>query len=357
MTLPVLKSSLIAFGMTAILLCLFRPLAVRVGLVDSPDVRKHHDGEVPLVGGVAMFAGFLFGVLSLDAPLSHWRPLFAGGALLVIVGVLDDFRELSTRMRFAAQILAALLMVLWGGVEIKDLGTLGWWGGVVGLGTFTVPLTVFAAVGVINAVNMSDGTDGLAGGLVLVALLCLLGVALATGRSPDSKVLMLLAAAVAAFLAFNVRALGRRCAWVFMGDAGSMFLGLALAWFFIELSQGPERAIAPVTALWILALPLFDTVAIMVRRALHGRSPFAADRQHLHHMLLRLGFSVDQVVWLMCLVSAMFACIGLLAEHYHVPEALMFYLFLGLFALYFWSTMRAWRVMRFLHHAMDQQQA
>ena len=140
-----------------------------------------------LVGGVAMFAGFLFGVLSLDAPLSHWRPLFAGGALLVIVGVLDDFRELSTRMRFAAQILAALLMVLWGGVEIKNLGALGWWGGVVGLGMFTIPLTVFAAVGVINAVNMSDGTDGLAGGLVLVALLCLLGVALATGRSPDSS--------------------------------------------------------------------------------------------------------------------------------------------------------------------------
>ena len=204
---------------------------------------------------------------------------------MVIVGVLDDMHELSSRARFVAQITAALLMVSWGGVVLVDLGALHLDDSMFELHGMDVPLTVFCAVGVINALNMCDGIDGLAGGLSLVPLAGLAWIA----QGAEREMLLLLCIVVVAFLLFNLRLPGRRRALVFMGDAGGMFLGFAITWFFIAMSQGEGRLMTPLTALWLLLIPLFDTVWLIFRRAGTGRWPTNPDCEHLHHVLQMTG--------------------------------------------------------------------
>jgi UDP-GlcNAc:undecaprenyl-phosphate GlcNAc-1-phosphate transferase len=220
--------------------------------------------------------------------------------------------------------------------------------GEVELGGWAVPFTLFGAVGVINAFNMLDGLDGLAGGVALVAVgwlivLCLTAPTLL--QQGDISALLALVAAVAGFLAFNLRHPWQARARVFMGDAGSTMLGFVLSWFMVHLSQGDRAAMAPMTAVWILALPLMDTIAVMFRRIRAGRSPFAADRQHLHHLLLGYGLSEGQVtIWLL---GGAFVTggLGVLANELDVPDYWQFYIFAAVFLLYYRLTtgMRMWR--------------
>jgi UDP-GlcNAc:undecaprenyl-phosphate GlcNAc-1-phosphate transferase len=196
---------------------------------------------------------------------------------------------------------------------------------------------------------MSDGLDGLAASLALVTLGALGVLAWRGDAHRGVGVLLLLALVLLPFLAFNLRRSGR--ALVFMGDAGSMFLGFALAWFLIQFSQGEHRLMAPVTALWIFALPLIDTVAMMARRVMLGRSPFLADREHFHHLLLAAGLSEKQTLALMVLLALAAAGVGLTGEVLAVPEPWMFVGFAALFGLHFWVVMRAWRSKRLLRWA------
>ena len=333
---------LIAFMATLALIRLLAPVAHNIGLVDLPRGHKTHHGAVPLVGGIAMFCGFLFAILAAPVSLAPLRPLFAGAALLVIIGVLDDFRELAPGSRLAAQVAAALLMTLWGGVGLTDLGHLAGPAPVV-LGDWSVPFTVFSVVGVINALNLLDGMDGLAGGYALLAFLLLGTSAAAAGETASATVLFTLAAAAAAFLTTNLRLPGRPQALVFMGNSGSLFLGFALAWFVVQLSQGETRVIDPVTALWVLAVPLMDTVGILLRRLLHGRSPLRPDREHLHHLLCALGLGVDAALGAILGAGFLLAGLGYAAAATGVPETVRFAGFLGLFALYLTLTEMAWR--------------
>ncbi|HKJ23095.1 MAG TPA: undecaprenyl/decaprenyl-phosphate alpha-N-acetylglucosaminyl 1-phosphate transferase, partial [Gammaproteobacteria bacterium] len=222
--------------------------------------------------------------------------------------------------------------------------------GPVELGGWEIPFTVFSAVGVINALNMIDGLDGLAGSLALVALVSLSFTVLHSGHSASAHLLLIAVAVVVAFLLFNLRFSERRPARVFMGDSGSMFLGFVLTWYVIELSQGPVRVIAPVTALWVLAIPLFDAVYIMFRRMLMGLSPFAADRDHLHHLLQTLGLSAVQTLVVIVTAAVVLALFGLYGLYHGFSEARMFYGFLGLFALYFAGMNLAWWRLRTKRH-------
>lgn len=150
---------------------------------------------------------------------------------------------------------------------------------------------------------------------------------------------------ILAFLLFNLRLRGR--ALVFMGDAGSLFLGFVLTWFLVALSQGEQRLLAPVTALWLFALPLVDTLSMLARRMLRGRSPFLADQEHFHHILLAAGFGPGQTLVLMLLLALAAACIGLAGHFLGVSEHWMFFGFLGLLALHFRMIMRTWHQRRF----------
>ncbi|KAF0192088.1 MAG: UDP-GlcNAc:undecaprenyl-phosphate GlcNAc-1-phosphate transferase [Gammaproteobacteria bacterium] len=343
-----INSVLLTFGITAVLVMFLKPIAVRVGLVDAPDARKDHAGHIPLVGGLAIFSGFGLSCALLSPQLLLLDYFFAASAILIVVGVVDDFIELSARARFGAQIAASLVMVLGGHIMLYDFGALSWDGSLFTLGVFVIPLTVFSTVGVINAVNMSDGVDGLAGSYALVALIGLSIVSFIANHDAQGAALVLLAAGLLAFLAFNYRVPGRRRATVFLGDSGSTFLGFALTWFIIASCQGEDRIMTPVTALWFLMLPLFDTVGIMLRRIIKGRSPFAADREHFHHVLQRAGFSVNESLAVLLTLALTGMAAGLAGLYYQVPEMCLFITFLLLFSLYFLGMMHAWKVMRFL---------
>lgn len=328
-----LFSCFIAFAVAFACISLLQPLAIRLGLVDLPHGRKQHEGQIPLIGGIAMFLGLLFALLTLPISLHDYRSLIAGSALLVFVGILDDFHELSTRARFVSQVAAALLMTAWGGITLLNLGNLVFHKEIL-LHGWALPVTVFATVGIINAVNMTDGVDGLAGGLTLIELILLFFLAFHGGQLLAAHILMLMVAVVVAFLFFNFPVPGRRNARVFMGDAGSMFLGFVLSWFLVELSQGTTRVVSPVIMLWIMTVPLFDVGGVMVRRLQKRASLFAPDREHLHHVLQDWGLSNMQISLLLCGFALLCGLIGILATHLGITDGVMFIAFVILFLIY-----------------------
>jgi len=339
-------------ALTAGLIWLFKPVACRIGLVDQPGGRKNHRQATPLIGGVAIFCAFLLLLLTLDISLGQWRPFFLAAAVVFIVGVLDDFQETPPWSRFAAQIGASLIIVLWGNVELQNLGGLFSNRDVL-LGVLAVPFSVFCSVGVINATNMLDGLDGLAGGLLLIFFGALVALAWQGGLVVDTQILLLFCGVLVGFLLFNFRFAEGRSATVFLGDAGALFLGLAVAWFLMRFTQEPIGLLRPITAIWLFALPIMDAVAIMSRRVMLGRSPFSPDREHFHHILLAAGFSTRATVFIMLGLSVLMAAIGLAGEWGGVPEFLMFYGFLLLFAAYFWGMHHAWKVMKALRRVHD----
>lgn len=320
-------------------------MAIKVGLVDLPSQRKHHSGEVPLLGGVAMGVTFLAVLILSGVPLDGYRVLIGGGLLLIFVGVLDDIHELSATARMVIQISVALLMVTLDGVVSASLGNL------LGLGSiemdaWAIPFTVLAVVGVINAVNMSDGIDGLAGGIVLIAVAFLALVAALSGRTSDLTVLMVLIGVVAGFLIYNFPSRFSNQSKIFMGDSGSTLLGFLVVWFMLSLSQGEGSELRPVTALWILAYPIMDMAAIMIRRKLKGRSLFAPDREHLHHVFLLTGYSSRKTVTTLLLINLLLGSIGIVSQIMGVAEYVMFYAFLLLMLAYLFALRHAWKLMR-----------
>jgi len=334
--MQLLYSSISDFLITIGCISLLRPLAIRIGLVDTPHGRKQHSGHVPLIGGIAMLLGFLFALLTLPVSLQPYRSFIAGSALLVFVGVLDDFHELSAKARFVAQALSALIMVLWGKVALHNLGNLLFLGD-IHLGFFSIPITIIAVIGIINAVNMTDGVDGLAGGLALIELAALLFLAKEDEVGTQIKILALTIAGLIGFLWFNFRFPWRKQALVFMGDAGSMFLGFTLVWFLVDLSQGQHKLVAPAVMLWIMALPLFDIIGVMLRRLQKRQSVFSPDREHLHYLLKDVGFTTPQVTLTLCGIAAIFALVGILFDKMQIAEGVIFFSFLIMFGIYLWS--------------------
>lgn len=325
----------LSFSITVLGVFLLHPLALRLGLIDTPDTRKQHQGNIPLTGGLAMLMGLLVGLLTLPISLQHYRSFIAGSALLVFVGLFDDFRELSPKSRFFAQIAAVLLMFFWGKMYITHLGNLIFFKDIY-LGHYTsLIVTLIAGLGIINTINMIDGVDGLAGTLVLVELILLIYAAMTTQHFSVAALLLLLAASVLGFLWFNFPFPGRAHAKIFMGDVGSMLLGFGLVWFLIELSQNNVRPITPVTMLWIMSVPLFDATAVMLYRLIKGQSIIFSDRQHGHHLLLALNFSPLQINILLGSTNFVLGWVGLCAFYYHFNESLMFISFLIFFIFYF----------------------
>lgn len=326
----------LAFLLTSLCIFLLRPLSLRLNLVDAPNHRKQHLGHIPLVGGVAMFLGFAAALLTLPISLYAYRSLIAGLSLLVLIGLLDDFRELSAKSRLLAQIMAILLMFFWGDVKLTQLGSLFFQHSIV-LGTLSsFIITLLAGLGIINAINFMDGIDGLAGTVVFVEFTLLIICAWLSKQFFIMPVLFLMISVLAAFLLFNFRWRSNIQAYLFMGDSGSMFLGFTLIWFLIELSQHSQSAlVTPVTMLWIMILPLFDMVAVMLYRLIQKRSIFISDRAHIHYLLAAYHCSPRQISLWLGLFNFIFGGGAMIAFYYQISESFLFLTFILLFIVYF----------------------
>ncbi|NWG88036.1 MAG: undecaprenyl/decaprenyl-phosphate alpha-N-acetylglucosaminyl 1-phosphate transferase [Hydrogenophilaceae bacterium] len=326
--------ALLAGALTALSIVVLARYAGRLSLLDIPNGRKRHQVQTPVVGGLAVAIGFFASALA----GGYWgaiSPAFwLAGAMLLATGMLDDMHEFSSKPKFAIQIAAGLMVIYWGGGLLHDLGDLFGFGNIK-LGWAAVPFTVFGIIGVINAINMIDGIDGLAGLLTLGSLLGFAAIAQSGGLTGDVALILMLAAALAAFLAFNLRTPWHSRATVFMGDAGTLLLGFVLAWYAVTLANHPAGVMQPVTALWLLAIPLFDAVRMTAKRLCRGSNPFAADREHLHHLLMGFGLPTIKVVVIVGGVHCGFVAFGLANEFWlHWPEHVMYLGFLLLFAGY-----------------------
>ena len=330
--MPISFTTALAFLISVMLIVVLRRFAEPLGLIDHPAGRKAHAVPVPAVGGLAMFVAFApFAAMAL--PGVRGVGLAVALAILVLVGVLDDRFQLRPRYRFTAELAAALLLVL-SGQSVVYLGNL------LGLGPLHTGFTVAAFsiicyVGLTNATNMVDGIDGLAGSLGLVAVLFFTGIAVVTGNHSVALVGAAAIGALAGFLLFNLRIGGRTRAAVFMGDAGSMFLGCLLAWFAITLAGREPSPLTPIGAVWIVAIPLLDMGSVMLHRLRNGRSPFDGDRRHLHYLLVDSGVSVPRTVAILTGAALLCGVIGTGFPLLGIPEWAMFAAFVATwFAVY-----------------------
>jgi UDP-GlcNAc:undecaprenyl-phosphate GlcNAc-1-phosphate transferase len=321
---------LLSFALSAIAAKALAPIAVRIGLADQPGGRKQHEGIIPLTGGLAMFVGFGFAALTSELLVGPWLALIAALWLLVAGGAADDMHDISPRAKFLIQLFAALFMTSWASVYVVYLGNLFGFGP-VNLYNWAIPFSVVCALGVINALNMLDGLDGAAGGTALVATLWLAYAAAVQSLGTQALLLFILAAAIAGFLAWNLRLPPfRDQARIFMGDAGSMMLGLALCWFSIDVSQGTDRSLPPIVCVWILAVPLLDMARVMFVRVRRRADMFDADREHLHHFLLDRGIAPHHATLIVIGASLASGAFGIGAWRLGAPDWVMTYAFLAL---------------------------
>jgi UDP-GlcNAc:undecaprenyl-phosphate GlcNAc-1-phosphate transferase len=319
----------LAFVVTVVFMFVLRPVAVAIGLVDVPGGRKRHDSPVPLIGGICMSIGLGFGTSLVDHP-EFWNPTLLSVYLLAVVGVVDDRFDLPPNVRLIAQGCAALLLVFASDIAIRTLGEPLFFE--VHLGLFSVPFTILFIVTLINAFNIIDGIDGLAGGL---ASLSLGGLAMIGLHTDVFALTVLLLGVVGAFLLFNLPLSFNRAMRTFMGDAGSTFLGLSIAAVGIWLSQGNAPRMSPVIGLWFVAVPVFDLFSTVVRRIVSGRSPFAPDHEHLHHVLTENGLSRRSTLGWMLFLAGICACIGILGDMFVIPDGMLLLAWLGSGALYY----------------------
>lgn len=306
-----LSATQILLPMLVAILFMFvlRPLARGMGLIDRPGGRKHHEGEIPVIGGLAMLAGLLVGGIPLSGLIENYSYFAASVAILVLVGAVDDRYELPPSVRFLAQTCAALIMIYGADLVVLDLGRVSF-GEAVELGWFAPIFTLLLVLTAINAFNMFDGSDGVAGGQALMALVFLGAAAVMAGSLQALPLIANLFGVVFGFLIFNWPSMRTRDVRAFMGDAGSTMLGFTLAWVSADLSQGAGRAVTPMVVLWIFALPIFDLFSSMLRRVIAGRSPLHADSEHLHHILKRMGLSSRLVALTILLISVVLASFG-----------------------------------------------
>ena len=311
-------------------------IAAPLGLMDSPNARKRHVGDVPAVGGLAVYLSVFLGVVIAGAGSSAHMPLVIGG-ILVVTGLLDDKYGLSALLRLPIQATAAVLMLHVGGIGIESIGNI--WGtqATVFTGLAVTVFTIICTVGVINSINMIDGIDGLSGSVMLLTFIPLVYLSWAADEAGLVVLLSSFLCSILAFLYFNARVF-RPTAKVFLGDTGSMLLGFVLVWTLIKLTQGPGAVLSPVAAGWIFGLPLVDTVSVMVGRLLAKRSPFDADRTHFHYKLIDSGLSVNQTVVTIMLIHSVFIIIGLLANALSVFEPILFWSFTLIVVLHYFFT-------------------
>jgi len=313
------------------LLCLLsifalRPLAIAIDLIDRPGGRKTHHGDVPIVGGLAMFMGIILGVGLLPVSEATGASFLAACAILVTVGLIDDRFDLSPWTRLPGQMAASLVFVLGSGLAVTTLGSPFGNGELVLSGHGAIAFTVLITMAAINAFNMLDGMDGLAGALALTALLAIAFACWTAGLPIAAGLSLVVAGAVCAFLVFNLPIRFNRQVRCFMGDAGSTLLGFSVACLCIQASQGPVKALSPVTTLWVVALPLYELLWSTLRRIIRGVSPFKADSDHFHHLLLKAGFGVRGAFTVFVTLAALLAVFGLLAARLGLPDHYSFLL-------------------------------
>lgn len=319
----VLAHAFLAFVLVILISMPLRKLAFFTGIVDVPGGRKQHAKAIPPIGGLIIFSVFMiYGFFTGFIDLFEYWPLYVALILLLTIGALDDQFHVPAKIKLLGHITSAVLIVFWGNVQAAYLGNL--FGiGVLWMGVFSYPFTIIAIVLLINAINLMDGMDGLAGGVSFVMFSWMAIFAVLHGWTDYAFILFLLISCIAGFLVFNMRNPWRRSASLFLGDAGSMSLGLCLAWFGVLLARGPSAPLEPIAVAWILGFPVFDICAQFYRRVCEGKHPFSPDRGHFHHHFIDAGVPVRYATPIIVFIVALMGAVGCLGFALGIPPAIL----------------------------------
>jgi len=288
----------ICFFSAILLTPLVKKLAFIIGATDKPNQRKVHSRIMPRLGGLAIFISFIIGILVFHPADEYHLPIVIGSIIIILTGILDDVKEISPKLKLAGQVAAAAVVVIYGGLEVDFIKLP--FGGIIDFEYLSIPFTMIWIIGITNAINLIDGLDGLAGGVSSIALITIAGMAFVMGNGYVTVMALIVAVSTIGFLFYNFHP-----AKIFMGDTGALFLGYIIGVLSL-LGYKNVTFISLIIPVIILGVPISDTFFAIIRRLVNKQPLSAPDKSHLHHCLLRSGFSHRQTVLLIYAMAAVF---------------------------------------------------
>ncbi len=300
---------LITFITSFILVPIVKKIAFHINAIDMPSERKVHKKPMPRLGGLAIFTSFLAGYIFFAEMNTQMISILIGGFIIIILGIIDDIKPVKARYKFIVQTIAAAIVVYYGHIYLPDLSALGFY---INFGSWGYPIAVIFIVAIINAINLIDGLDGLAAGTSAIYFLTIATIAIFLDRVTglDITLCFIMLGATLGFLPYNFNP-----ASIFMGDTGSTFLGFMIAVIAL-LGYKAATLTSLFVPILILFLPLIDTILAIFRRILKGENIGQADKEHIHHQLLKLNKSTKKTVLIMyginilCAVISIFYVLG-----------------------------------------------
>ena len=296
-------------------LFLLKFISPKVSLIDKPNHRKKHIGEIPLIGGLVIYLNIFLFSFFIDIS-THMYTILLTSIILVLLGALDDAIEIGVIFRLITQLICCLI-VIGSGLVINKIGNYMYLPNIE-IGFLSIVFTVFCVIGLTNSFNFIDGVDGLCSSLALVAVLSVLVISNLNNKILfffDYKFLLILSLSIFIFVIFNLS----KSFKIFLGDSGSMFLGFTVSWILILTSQNENQIIHPVLTIWCVTLPVFDITSVVIRRILRGINPFKPDRRHVHHILIELGFGQVQTTMIIVVFAVIMNSFGILIYYLSGP--------------------------------------
>ncbi len=323
---------LISFFSFVILLILFDILAPKLRLLDKPNLRKKHIGNIPLIGGLIIYFNILIFIFYFNTSGFMTTIMFTS-FILILLGALDDAVELGVVFRLVTQLICCLI-VIGSGLMINNIGDYMLLPKIE-IGILSIAFTVFCVIGLTNSFNFIDGVDGLCSSLALTSILSVLLISVINNTHVylvDFEYLFLICFTILFFIIFNISKYKK----IFLGDSGSMFLGFFVSWILIMTSQSDKQIIHPVLTIWCVSLPVFDITSVVLRRILRRINPFKPDRRHVHHILIELGFSNLNTTIIIVLLSIVLNLFGILIFYISgpFPTLLCFFMLLILYVIF-----------------------
>lgn len=305
----------LAFVASVVFTPFVKRLAYRIGAVDRPNYRKVHARIMPRLGGLAIYLSFILTYLVYRPDGEFDKALLIGATIIIITGMLDDMLEITAKAKILGQLSAAAVIVVFGDIQVEFINLP--FGGTLEFGYFSIPLTILWIVAITNAVNLIDGLDGLAAGVSTIALITLSAMAIIIGNPFVASATAILAASTLGFLVFNFYP-----ARIFMGDTGALFLGYMISVFALLGFKGVTM-FALIIPIIMLGVPVSDTFFAIVRRLREKQPLSAADKSHLHHCLLNVGFTHRQTVLIIYSIAALFGVTALIFSQATIWGALL----------------------------------
>lgn len=298
------SSIIICFIAAIVLTPLVKKLAIKLGAVDKPNHRKVHKKLMPRLGGLSIYVSFFIGFLLFLPSTAPFWPIVVGSTIILFVGIMDDLFQLSAKVKLIGQVISAMVPVF-GGYSIEFITVP--FGDKIEFGAASIPLTILWVVAITNAINLIDGLDGLAAGVSSIALLTISGLAISMGNFPIALISLMLLGSTLGFLVYNFHP-----AKIFMGDTGSLFLGYMISVIAVIGLFKNVAIFSLMVPIIILAIPILDTLFAIIRRIIHKKPLSSPDKSHLHHCIIKMGYTHRQTVILLYAMSGFFSLAGII---------------------------------------------